>query len=309
MDSLDVLGLDKPIKLGRVTRVSKITDDLLFDNIRGLPQVKNNYTKLSALLRKVDRVYEQKIKKSKSKSSAKQLRYACDTEKLQKVILFYQLWCHGLFPKANFQDCIQMLRNHTSFPVKEYRRGLISNEIHRLKVEKGIITEDHPSDVEDDGELYLAPNENGDFDSTVNAGSIAASISASNAETSNTQSTGNDNDDDEDDWGFLSINRRNNSSLFVDDEDDDEGETKEKDKDQTLLSTTTDNHKTASHTENYEDLSDNDFGDTFDLDEIAKSQRVAATKVINPEDFDEVPDLDDISDHDHELDIMREMGM
>lgn len=203
MDSQDVLGLEKPIKLGRVSRIPKITDDLLFDNIRGLPQIRKNHTKLSALLRKLDRSYTNKIKKGSSKASVRQAKLACETEKLQKVLLFYQLWCHGLFPRANFKDCVQMLRNYTSFPLKEYRCGILNDEIHRLKVEKGIITEDpddHPPELDED-DLYLAPVQASMEDQVQNSNLVQ---------------------DDEDDWGFLSVNRQAPNQLFVDDIGDDE---------------------------------------------------------------------------------------
>ena len=50
----DALGLDQPLKLGRVLKIPKITDDLLFENNRGLPQIRNNYPKLLKAIRKND---------------------------------------------------------------------------------------------------------------------------------------------------------------------------------------------------------------------------------------------------------------
>lgn len=284
MDSQDILGLEKPIKLGRVSRIPKLTDDLLFDNIRGLPQIRNNHTKLSALLRRLDRSYADRIKKSGSKTQARQLKLACETEKLQKVLLFYQLWCHGLFPRATFKDCTQMLRNYTSFPLKEYRRGLLNNEIHRLKVEKGIITEE-PSEMnaDDEDDLYLAPvGENG---SAENADPSSASAPA---------------EDDEDDWGFLSI--RHNNQLFVGDNNDEDELIPEE------LSTTRTSKRIIESDDDQEEGGigeqdgEDDFEDSFDLDEITKSQ-MATVEMPNLEDFEEP------SDHEHELEVMREMGM
>lgn len=289
MDPQDVLGLDKPIRLGRVSRIPKLTDELLFDNIRGLPQIINNHTKLSALLKRLDRSYGAKIAKTSSKSQARQLKLKCESEKLQKVLLFYQFWCHGLFPRANFKDCTQMLRKYSSFPLKEYRRNLLNNEIHRLKVEKGIITEQTPEiDASEDDDLYLAPApENG---STENADLSSAVAPVQ---------------DDEDDWGFLSIRR--NNQLFVADNDDEDEEISEKPS--TIRSSKRviesdnekdDNRDPDDFVDNNEDV--DDFDDNLDLDELAKSQMPSA-EVPNPEDFEEP------SDHEHELEIMREMGM
>lgn len=280
MDSQDILGLDQPIKLGRVSRIPKLTDELLLSNIRGLPQIRDNYKKLSVLLRKVDRAYSEKIKKSASKSAARQLKVACQTEKLQKVLLFYQLWCHGLFPRANFKDCIQMLRKYSSFSMKEYRRGLLNNEIHKLKIEKGIISEEPPvlSDPEDD-DLYLVPNvdsrQEGNSESTINA-----TIQ-----------------DDEDDWGFLSIRRGN--QLFVADNDEKSDEDPEK---ETAVDT---NSSTKSTRASIID-GDEDDGELLDLipSEFLTQTRTNAPAESNPEIFAE-----EYPDHEEELEIMREMGM
>lgn len=200
MDEQDALGLDKPIKLGRVSKIPKLTDELLFDASRGLPQVRKNYQRLAKSIQKNDRRYSDKIKKGTySKSAAYQLKVATEAENLEKVLLFYKLWCHGLFPRANFSDCVQMLRNYKSFPLKEYRRNLINNEIRRLKIEKGIINDDDGDMSEDD--LYLAPND------------IAA------ADVPQETSTAAVNDDDDEDWGFLAT-RRSTNGLFIAESDD-----------------------------------------------------------------------------------------
>lgn len=282
MDSQDLLGLDQPIKLGRVSRIPKLTDELLFSNIRGIPQIRNNYKKLSALLRKIDHEYADRIKKSASKSGARQLKVACQTEKLKKVLLFYQLWCHGLFPRANFKDCIQMLRRYSSFPLKEYRRGLINNELHKLKIEKGIISDEPPpmSDPEDEDDLYTAPN-------------------ADNQQEGTLESTANANiDDDEDDWGFLSIRKGN--QLFV--ADDDENTDGEPDKD-TLNEAN--GHAQTKNRKTIDDIDDDELLDLLPTEFLTQTQTQMNDPVeTNPEDF-----VENISEHDEELDIMREMGM
>lgn len=285
MDPQDVLGLDKPIRLGRVSRVPKLTDDLLFDNIRGLPQIRNNHTKLSALLRRLDKSYADKIKKSGSKNQARQLKLACETEKLQKVLLFYQLWCHGLFPRATFKDCTQMLRSYTSFPLKEYRRSLLNNEIHRLKVEKGIITEEPPEmDADNDDELYLTP---APVNGSVNDDNVSSTAASAQ--------------DDEDDWGFLSI--RHNNQLFVADNenDDDDDVVLEKQNPSRSSRKIIDSDDDKDHGSN-DNEDEDDFNDMLDLNELAKSQ-------LNSAELPNLEDFEDPSDHEQELEVMREMGI
>ncbi|WPK24764.1 hypothetical protein PUMCH_002054 [Australozyma saopauloensis] len=285
----DALGLEQPMKLGRVSRIPKLTDDLLFDNIRGLPQVRNNYTKLSALLKRLDRVNGDKIKKAGSKTAARQLKLACATEKLQKVVLFYQLWCHGLFPRATFKDCIQMLRNHKSFALKEYRRGLISSEIHRLKVEKGIIAEDNPSENDlDDDELYLAPQ------------SLAAEDAATTESNGHSSAEPVPAVDDEDDWGFLSIRRTNQLFVGDDEEEDELGLT------QNPVNKASGRNKVLDDDDDDDELDElNDDDDDFQK-VILQSQNLQTQQNLEPDlaDFEE-----QASDHENELEIMREMGM
>lgn len=195
-DLNDILGLDKPIRLGGVSRIPKLTDELLFDSNRGLPQVRNNYTGLLRSIKKNDKAVAGKITKAPSKAAARQLKVAAEVENLQKVLLFYQLWCHGLFPRATFSDCLKMIRNHKSFVVKEYRRELINNELHRLRVDAGIIIENEETQEPED-DLY-APE---------------ATDGADQA------STNRDTNDSDDDWGFLSTRRARNG-LFVADDDE-----------------------------------------------------------------------------------------
>ncbi|EEQ39379.1 hypothetical protein CLUG_03507 [Clavispora lusitaniae ATCC 42720] len=208
----DNLGLDKPIKLGRVSRIPKLTDELLFDRVRGLPQVIANYPKLSRSIKKHDKKLAEKFKGGTySKQAAHSLRVEAEVKNMGSVLQFYQLWCHGLFPRATFKDCVDMLRSYKSFKLKEYRRELISQQIHRLKVEKGLINEStDTADMDSDDDLYNpAPNND-----------IAAVDEAETSHKTTETTNANNDDDDEDDWGFLSVPRRSNG-LFIDDEDDD----------------------------------------------------------------------------------------
>lgn len=208
MSEQDNLGLDKPIKLGRVSRVPKITDELLFDRVRGLPHVISNYQKVARTIRKNDKALAQKAKKSLSKNALRTLKVDTEVQNLELVLQFYQLWCHGLFPRATFTDCTQMVRKYKSTRIRMYRRELIDQEMHRQRVEKGIITEEAENASDDD--LYDAP---------------LTGIAAADVEEANSQAAPAVEEDDEDDWGFLSVRRRPNG-LFIgeDEEDADNGE-------------------------------------------------------------------------------------
>lgn len=265
----DSLGLDKPIKLGRVLKVPKITDELLFDRNRGIPYVINNYRKVSRAMRKNDKAHAQKVKESAlSKSALHLLKVESEVRNLESVLQFYQLWCHGLFPRATFSDCTQMVRKYKSPRVRMYRRELIEKEIHRQKVEQGIITEDAEINDEDD-DLYDAPDPN----------RIAAVDE--DVATSETVAPNVEDDDDEDDWGFLSVRRRPNG-LFVGDDDDEEQDEQDKQDAAKKPSSGPTNHTISDDEEDFPDIPDS----------ILQQESGG---------FDDK--------YDDELEIMREMGM
>ncbi|RKP28454.1 hypothetical protein METBISCDRAFT_29144 [Metschnikowia bicuspidata] len=289
MDSEDALGLDQPIKLVRASRVPKLTDELLFSATRGLPQICNNYHKLCALLRRLDKKFEQK---TRSKGTSRLERLAYETEKLHKVLLFYQLWCHGLFPRATFSDCVQMLRGHKSFALKEYRRGLLDHEIHRLKVAKGLVAE--RSELEE--ELYQAPGdgagkERGKGASGEGAGGVGEAMSSSGPAPV-------DRDESEDDWGFLSVNRWGNQ-LFVGDEDEAEP----------VLGGTRVNNDTSNIINNFnENKADNTAPDEDELLDLLPNSFMPL-RDLHTQPAEPNPDDFEFSDHETELEVMREMGM
>lgn len=278
----DSLGLDKPIKLGRVSKIPKITDELLLDKSRGLPYVINNYQRVAKVMRKND--------KSVPKGTKSRLvKVETEVRNLESVLEFYQLWCHGLFPKATFGDCIQMVRKYKSGRIRLYRRDMIDQEMHRQRVEKGIITENtEPNDENDD--LF----DDGDFDDL--AGATAPSEPS--------RETGNDNELDEDDWGFLSVRRRPNG-LFIGEEDEEDDNVEK----------TTENVETT--TENVETIKENVEKNGSEIENASsdKSEVAGATNSTGPDTHNsngdsEIPDMDDIEDdYDAELDVMREMGM
>lgn len=277
----DNLGLDKPIKLGRVTRIPKITDELLFDHARGLPPVITNYPKLSRSIKKNDRKLGEKLKKgSYTKLAAHLMKVDAEVKNLESVLQFYQLWCHGLFPRATFADCVKMLRTHKSFRLKEYRRELISQQIHRLKVEKGlIIVNENPSDVQSDDDLYQPNND------------IAAVDVAERSKVVAAATIHDDDDEDDDDWGFLSIHRRPNG-LFIG--DDEEGED---DEEATPSSTTLPHPLPTEPTQRVQPATEKRAPPTNTLieDEFPDEEMLQATE----------PD----SHYDEEYEIMRQMGM
>lgn len=268
----DSLGLDKPIKLGRVSKIPRITDDLLLDRVRGLPHVISNYKKVARTIRKNDKTFAQKAKDSSlSKEALGALKVDTEVHNLELVLQFYQLWCHGLFPRATFSDCTQMIRKFKSTRIRMYRRELIDKEMHRQRVEKGIITED--AEISDD-DLYDAPL-NGiaavdEVDATVNAANVPSA----------------DVDDDEDDWGFLSVRRRPNG-LFIGDEDDEDSE----------ANTGTGHANTTS-------------SDSAPVPTTSRAPPPASAP--SPIEYPDIPDSiqEDFDDkYDDELEIMREMGM
>lgn len=122
------LGLEQPVKVGRVSRHAKITDELLIELPRGLSLLLRNREKLLHTIKK--------------RSAKKGNKADIEADNLQSVIEYYQLWAHGLFPKATFRDCTSMLRLYKSGRTKVYRRDLIDQKIRQLKIDKGIIVDD-----------------------------------------------------------------------------------------------------------------------------------------------------------------------
>lgn len=217
----DILGLDKPIKLTTRAKIAKIDNERVF-NEKGLPYLTKNHQKVVRTLRKKDKEF---LKVSKPSKSAK---YQHEYDNLETVLQFYQIWCHNLFPKARFKDCIQLLRRlgRTSSQLKLYRRELIELELNKIRVEKGIIDEHHSDD-----DIYATPAE-----------PVVV-----------------ENDDDEDDWSFMNRpkNKRRNG-LFVDEDDEDE-------EDPPLISNDTNLPIASSNPTALEEDSDDPFSDDPDL--------------------------------------------
>lgn len=204
----DTLGLSKPLKLGRTSKIAKITDELLFNPTRGLPQITKNYKRVSKTIRNNDRKLQEKLRKQKSKLAAKQAKVETEVENLGSIIQFYQFWCHGFFPKANFNDCLHLIRTYKSARLKEYRRGLLEHELHKLKVAKGIITEGDEEDQDVEAEL-----EKDDLYVEALDPATKTSEQTANKETLDIEA-------DDGDWDFM--NPAKSNGLFVGDDNDDD---------------------------------------------------------------------------------------
>lgn len=158
----DVLGLDQPIKLTSRRKVSKIDLEGLMDKQKGLPFVISSYKKPMRVMERNDQKLSTKLqKKDLSSSQRKRLRYDNASANLQAVLQYYQLWCHGLLPKAKFKDCIYLLRafGGRDAALKKYRRTLIETEINKKKEQMGLtVAEPIPTelngDIFSDDDLY-----------------------------------------------------------------------------------------------------------------------------------------------------------
>ncbi|ODV80705.1 uncharacterized protein CANTADRAFT_32618, partial [Suhomyces tanzawaensis NRRL Y-17324] len=152
--SEDVLGLDKLIKLTKRAKIAKIDNQRIFNNQTGLNYITKNHGGVLRSIKKNDKTFE----KNQGKVS-KTAKYDHEYNNLTTVLQFYQLWCHGLFPKAKFKDCIHLIRSlgARSPQLKVYRRQLIEMELNKLRVEKGIVDEGGAENPEIDGVALEEP--------------------------------------------------------------------------------------------------------------------------------------------------------
>ncbi|KAG5421633.1 CSM3 [Candida metapsilosis] len=147
LDDPAVLGIDEPLKLKTRRKIAKIDDERLLHTSRGLPYLIKNQQRLLRIIQKNDKeFYKQEKEKLAVQPNYKpslQLKHDHEYKNLVSILQFYQLWCHGMFPKANFKDCAYLIRSlgHKSSRLRLYRRELIEKEIYKLKVAKGIIDE------------------------------------------------------------------------------------------------------------------------------------------------------------------------
>lgn len=144
----NILGIDEPLKLKSKKRIAKVDNERVLNKPQGLPYLIKNHHRLGRIVEQRDKKFaKQELRKLQSihhsYKTPRQLKYDHEVETLGSILHFYQLWCHGMFPKANFKDCAYLVRNlgHRSSQLRLYRRELIEKEIFKLKVSKGIIDE------------------------------------------------------------------------------------------------------------------------------------------------------------------------
>lgn len=67
-----------------------------------------------------------------------------ELQNMSSILQFYQLWSHTLYPKAKFKDCIDLMRSlpNRAPGLRVYRKQLIELELEKLRAERGIINVD-----------------------------------------------------------------------------------------------------------------------------------------------------------------------
>ncbi|KAI5966415.1 CSM3 [Candida pseudojiufengensis] len=185
------LGLDS-VKIRPKRKIAKIDNDRILYNKKGIPYLVKNHQRLNRIIAKNDKEFQKsehnKASVNRNYRTPTQLKYDHEYSNLTSILQFYQLWCHGMFPKANFKDCAYLIRSlgHKSSQLRLYRRELIDKEIHKLKVSKGIIDEnsqnkDNNNNLDLDDELYSIPRADGVNDNSEStSGTTAVTTNESN---------------------------------------------------------------------------------------------------------------------------------
>ncbi|KAG7661362.1 CSM3 [[Candida] subhashii] len=303
----DVLGLDQPLKLKKRIQIARMDNQRIFNSQKGLPYIVKNYPKLIRTIQKNDKTFQQKAVRNTVSRSEK---FEHEYNNLLSVLQFYQLWCHGLFPKATFKDCIHLIRGlgSKSPQLRLYRRELIEAELAKLRVEKGIVD---PSN-EEHHEISATGTALPEGNVTTNDATVqTASTNEEQNQNAGTQGS-------EDFFGFMqqaaatrgaaTTNGSASNGLFVNDDDDDLYHTPPQSPTpavQTSVapsSTTTDTvpaNPPVTHTQGEE--SDDPFSDDDEEELLAISGNL--TQASQP-----IPPEEDNYDEENDLDLMREFG-
>lgn len=292
-DTEDVLGLDQPIKLVKRVKVARLDNQRIFNPVTGLDYILKHHTGVLNTIKRNDKKFQKRYGGSNQKIS-KQVKYDHEYDNLSTILQFYQLWCHGLFPKANFKDCIHLLRKlgSKSPQLRLYRRELIERELEKLKIQKGIIVQ---NTIDKDPPIV-------DSNSNENLGDPEQAVPATTTQPSA--------EPDLDDWSFMNVPKRSNG-LFIgeDDEEDDNlytapsqsiidnGGSIEKPQLQPVNDETTEIEIPHLHSVVEEDTN-NSSDDPFSDDEQFHTMME-----------EEPPNENDILQDDHDLELMREMDM
>ena len=205
------------------------------------------------------------------------------------MLQFYQLWCHGLFPKAKFKDCLQLLRSFgsKSGQLKLYRRELIEQELRKLKESKGIM---------DTESMEIPETQN-----------------QQNEPLPDNQGPEGIHDIADDDWSFMNTNQSN--GLFVGEDDDlyhtpttPPAEAVSRDFASAASNSGNNASLDAVNTKTNVPANSNDSDDSDDP--FSDDDIPIGSESMNK--YDEYPvEENEVDDHEHEdeLAIMREMGM
>lgn len=277
----DELGIDQTIKLKKSYKRAKIEDDRLLNRPNGLPYVIKNHSKVSRIMKRNDKILAKNLSKDPSMSSSRKkvLKYENEYKNLEAVLEFYQLWCHGLFPKANFKDCIHLLRSFgmKPGPLKIYRQGLMKTALDNYRRDHGIIVEEPNDPIPKNSDIYV----NNDEQNPANY--------------SDEELYGNPTNNDGSDHEFDFMNQ----GLFVrEDEDQPAADITEKLPIDSIPSNPPKSDDVAINPPE----SDDPFSDDDELD-LALNKSSQKQEEI-PEDF---PDPDDIEEtYDAELEVMRD---
>ncbi|CAK7892589.1 chromosome segregation in meiosis protein 3 [[Candida] anglica] len=314
----DILGLEKPIKLTHRIKIAKIDDDRILNKPNGIAEIVKNHNRVNRIIKRNDSKLASKLSTASSSSMKKKLKFQNEFDNLSSVLQFYQLWCHGIFPKANFKDCLKLMRAYgaKSSRMKLYRRELLDQEINKLKQANGMFVEgessvphamqdDEPQQEEDDASIIAQP---------------LATVSGTTAEP-----------EEDDDWSFMNTSTRGRNALFLDDDDDDDeglyrvpptqaelsqsqdpSQTSQQPQTQPISqnndnNNTNNNNANSTPNENNIDDDDNDpFSDDDDIFTSVPTKSNTTTEEYPPE--GEFEDNEE-QEYDNEMDIMREMGL
>lgn len=143
----DILGLDTAISITKRKPVARLDAARILDEDKGVPYITRNHRRIAKSMRSNDKRLQHKLKNLTFLDAKEVRKLKVDNElgNLAAVLGFYQTWCHHLFPKATFKDCISLLRARgaTSSELSHYRKELINAEIQKSKRASGPYVEEN----------------------------------------------------------------------------------------------------------------------------------------------------------------------